>query len=278
MNTLESILSHSVGSHYKSVSSGVFRVDPKPKSDYLEKVIDFGSPYMYALVAGHFWEELARKGSATSKRYTSWFEVMAIHRLAMGGTFQVRKLERNQADEIKWDVLKLKEVPVEAIGRDNDITVNENFYNAWAGLQPPRSKMLNPDSTNLPVVDCADISGRGYQVTSAQDNHVISYEECGKILQKMASLKLYFVVPDWNAEKFSKNFKGVEKVEGKPKNKHTKKVEQYVLKLGVDQIKELSSLYEAKAQEVDRLFISDSLIRFNDNVEASTVRKRRRVE
>lgn len=88
------------------MSSGVFKIIPS--EDFQSRDIDFGSPYnMYALIAVRFWQDLARKGK--SKQYTSWwFEAMAIHKLAVGGTFQVRKLEAGKKHP--WEELELSEV------------------------------------------------------------------------------------------------------------------------------------------------------------------------
>lgn len=160
MEALETILSGAIGSHFKIVSSGVFRV--KPIDGF-----DFGSPYMYALLAGHFWEQLARKGRGTDKQYTSWFEAMAIHKLSVGGKFQVRRLVTESQPARQWEELELSAVPIETIGRDGRSSVNDKFYDEW-GKQLSRTRMLNPATTNVPVVDCADASDRGYQIAAAQ--------------------------------------------------------------------------------------------------------------
>ena len=118
---------------------------------------------MYAILAGQFWEQLARKGRGADKQYTSWFEAMVIHKLAVGGKFAVRNL-KNGSTAAEWEELVLHEVPIEMVHGSGAESVNDTFYTEWGKLTS-RTKMLNPSSTNLPVVDCADKAGRGFRAT-----------------------------------------------------------------------------------------------------------------
>ena len=271
--SLEKILQNVIGDQYNIISLGVFEVKPDPSNPSM-KVFDFGSPYVYALVVGRFWEFMARLGRGENRRYTTWFEAMVIHRLAEGGTFKIRKLENSQQEQ--WTHLVLQKIPVKNIKASGSLSVNDAFYSAWAELQEGNN-MLAPVSDNLPVVDCADRAWRGYQITAAQDTHTIAYEECGKILTAHeqatlgsgGQLELYFAVPDWNAKGFKKQtFRGVGQGN---RNIHSERVEQYVLKIDCEHVKSLAKLYDERKDAVEKSF--------NERVEnAENVRKRRRLQ
>ena len=126
---LECILGGSIVGKFKTISCGIFEVKPDPENPGLRK-FDFGSPYVYALLAGRFWETLAKYGKGENPRYTEWFEAMAMLRLSEGGTFQVKKLGENSAG---WEELELKPVRIETFKPTNGKEVdNEGFYDAWA--------------------------------------------------------------------------------------------------------------------------------------------------
>ena len=174
---LEAILGGSIVGNFKTISCGIFEVKPDPENPRLRK-FDFGSPYVYALLAGKFWETLAKYGKGENPRYTEWFEAMAMLRLSEGGTFQVKKLGENSAG---WEELELDRVPIETFKPTNGKEVdNEGFYAAWAGSQG--GKMLAPSWGTLPVVDSADKSRRGYNMTVTM-KHGIEYAPCKKILE-----------------------------------------------------------------------------------------------
>ena len=126
---LECILGGSIVGKFKTISCGIFEVKPDPENPGLRK-FDFGSPSVYALLAGRFWETLAKYGKGENPRYTEWFEAMAMLRLSEGGTFQVKKLGENSAG---WEELELKPVRIETFKPTNGKEVdNEGFYDAWA--------------------------------------------------------------------------------------------------------------------------------------------------
>ena len=82
----------------------VFEVKPNPSNSSM-KVFNFGSPYIYALVAGRFWESMAQLGRGENWWYTMWFEAMVIHRLTEGDTFKVQRLRSSQWEQ--WTDLVL---------------------------------------------------------------------------------------------------------------------------------------------------------------------------
>ena len=210
---LEHILGGSIVGKFKTISCGIFEVKPDPENPWLRK-FDFGSPYVYALLAGKFWETLAKYGKGENPRYTEWFEAMAMLRLSEGGTFQVKKLGENSAG---WEELELDRVHIETFKPINGNEVdNEGFYAAWARSQG--GEMLALSWGTLPVVDSADKSRRGYNMTVTM-KHDIEYAPCKKILEVHDSITgntdnmtLYFAVPDWIADSVGKqSFDGVKK-------------------------------------------------------------------
>ena len=64
---LEEILGGSIVGKFKTISCGIFEVKPDPENPRLRK-FDFGSPYVYALLAGRFWETLAKCGKGENPR------------------------------------------------------------------------------------------------------------------------------------------------------------------------------------------------------------------
>ena len=210
---LECILGGSIVGKFETISCGIFEVRPDPENPRLRK-FDFGSPYVYALLAGRFWETLTKYGKGESPRYTEWFEAMAMLMLSEGGIFQVKKLGENSAG---WEELELDRVRIETFKPTNGKEVdNEGFYAAWARSQG--DEMLAPSWGTLPVEDSADRSRRGYSMTVTM-KHGIEYAPCKKILEVHDSITgntdnmtLYFAVPDWIADSVRKqSFDGVKK-------------------------------------------------------------------
>lgn len=172
----------------------------KPRDEVNEgREFDFGSPYVFALLAGKFWETLAKHGKGENPRYTEWFEAMAILRLSEGGTFKIKELGKHDAE---FEDLALDKVPIETFAPTNGKEVdNEGFYRAWGGLTAG-AKMLTSKWGTLPVVDCADRARRGYNMTVTR-THGIEYEQCKNILHEhdrvtgnLDNLELYFAVPE----------------------------------------------------------------------------------
>lgn len=83
--------------NFKVISSGVFEVKPDSE-DPGDRSFDFGSPYVYALLAGRFSETMAAQGKGKNPRYTEWFETVVMLRLSEGGTFQVQKLGQDSSE------------------------------------------------------------------------------------------------------------------------------------------------------------------------------------
>ena len=253
---LEAILGGSIVGNFKTISCGIFEVKPDPENPRLRK-FDFGSPYVYALLAGKFWETLAKYGKGENPRYTEWFEAMAMLRLSEGGTFQVKKLGENSAG---WEELELDRVPIETFKPTNGKEVdNEGFYAAWAGSQG--GKMLAPSWGTLPVVDSADKSRRGYNMTVTM-KHGIEYAPCKKILEVHDSITrntdnmtLYFAVPDWIADSVGKqSFDGVKKTEKDNKNRISHRIDQYVLKIESVQIEHLKDMFLTAEKKIEEEF------------------------
>ena len=177
LRDLECILGGSIVGKFETISCGVFEVKPDPENPRLRK-FDFGSPYVFALLAGRFWETLAKYGKGENPCYIEWFEAMAMLRLLEGGKFQVKKLGENSAG---WEELELERVRIETFEPTNGKEVdNEGFYAAWASSQG--DEMLAPSWGTLPVVDSADESRRGYNMTITM-KHGIEYAPCKKILE-----------------------------------------------------------------------------------------------
>ena len=254
---LECILGGSIVGKFKTISCGIFEVKPDPENPGLRK-FDFGSPYVYALLAGRFWETLAKYGKGKNPRYTEWFEAMAMLRLSEGGTFQVKKLGENSAG---WEELELNPVPIETFKPTNGKEVdNEGFYDAWARSEG--GKMLAPSWGTLPVVDSADKSRRGYNMTVTM-KHGIEYAPCKKILEVHDSITgntdnmtLYFAVPDWIADSVGKqSFHGVKKTENDNKNRISHRIDQYVLKIESDQIEHLNKMFRRTEKKIEEEFV-----------------------
>ena len=254
---LEEILGGSIVGKFKTISCGIFEVKPDPENPRLRK-FDFGSPYVYALLAGRFWETLAKCGKGENPRYTEWFEAMAMLRLSEGGTFQVKKLGENSAG---WEELELDRVRIEMFEPTNGKEVdNEGFYAAWARSQG--GEMLAPSWGTLPVVDSADKSRCGYNMTVTM-KHGIEYAPCKKILEVHDSITrntdnmtLYFAVPDWIADSVGKqSFDGVKKTENDNKNRISHRIDQYVLKIESVQIKSLKDMFLSKRKKIEEEFV-----------------------
>ena len=249
---LEAILGGSIVGNFKTISCGIFEVIPDPENPGLRK-FDFGSPYVYALLAGKFWETLAKYGKGENPRYTEWFEAMAMLRLSEGCTFQVKKLGENCAG---WEELELEQVRIETFEPTNGKEVdNEGFYAAWARSQG--GKMLAPSWGTLPVVDSADKCRRGYNMTVTM-KHGIEYAPCKKILEVHDSLTgnsdnmtLYFAVPDWISDSVGKqSFDG----ENDNKNRISHRIDQYVLKIESVQIKRLNDMFLSTEKKIEEEF------------------------
>ena len=254
---LEEILGGSIVRKFKTISCGIFEVKPDPENPRLRK-FDFGSPYVYALLAGRFWETLAKCGKGENPCYTEWFEAMAMLRLSEGGTFQVKKLGENSAG---WEELELHRVHIEMFEPTNGKEVdNEGFYAAWARSQG--GKMLAPSWGTLPVVDSADKSRRGYNMTVTM-KHGIEYAPCKKILEVHDSITrntdnmtLYFAVPDWIADSVGKqSFDGVKETENDNKNRISHRIDQYVLKIEFVQIKSLKDMFLSTRKKIEEEFV-----------------------
>ena len=254
---LEHILGGSIVGKFETISCGVFEVKPDPENPRLRK-FDFGSPYVYALLAGRFWETLAKYGKGENPRYTEWFEAMAMLRLSEGGTFQVKKLGENSAG---WEELELDRVRIETFEPTNGKEVdNQGFYAAWARSQG--GEMLVPSWGTLPVVDSADESRRGYNMTVTM-RHGIEYAPCKKILEVHDSftgnsnnMTLYFAVPDWIADSVGKqSFDGVKKMENDNKNRISHRIDQYVLKIESVQIGRLKDMFLSMDKKIVEEFV-----------------------
>ena len=254
---LECILGGCIVGKFETISCGVFEVKPDPENPRLRK-FDFGSPYVYAVLAGRFWETLAKYGRGENPRYTEWFEAMAMLRLSEGGTFQVKKLGENSAG---WEELELGQVRIETFKPTNGKEVdNEGFYATWAESQG--GEMLAPSWGTLPVVDCADKSRRGYNMTVTM-KHGIEYAPCKKILEVHDSLTgntdnmtLYFAVPDWIADSVGKqSFDGVKETENDNKNRISHRIDQYVLKIESVQIERLKDMFLSTRKKIEDEFV-----------------------
>ena len=254
---LECILGGGIVGKFETISCGVFEVKPDPESPWLRK-FDFGSPYVYALLAGRFWETLAKYSKGENPRYTEWFEAMAMLRLSEGGTFQVKKLGENSAG---WEELELDRVRIEMFEPTNGKEVdNEGFYAAWARSQG--GEMLAPSWGTLPVVDSADKSRRGYNMTVTM-KHGIEYAPCKKILEVHDSftgntnnMTLYFAVPDLIADSVGKqSFDGVKKTENDNKNRISHRIDQYVLKIESVQIERLKDMFLSMEKKIEEEFV-----------------------
>ena len=253
----ESILRGCIVGKFETISCGIFEVKPNPESPRLRK-FDFGSPYVYALLAGRFWETLAKYGKGENPRYTEWFEAMAMLRLSEGGTFHVKKLGENSAG---WEELELGQVRIEMFKPTNGKEVdNEGFYATWARSQG--GEMWAPSWGTLPVVDCADKSRRGYNMTVTM-KHGIEYTPCKKILEVHDSLTgnthnmtLYYAVPDWFADSVGKQlFDGVKKTENDNKNRISHRIDQYVLKIESVQIERLKDMFLSTRKKIEDEFV-----------------------
>lgn len=117
---------------------------------------------------------------------------------------------------------------------------------------------------------------RGFQVT-VSGTHPISYNECEKILNALGDktpLNLYFVVPTHVAANFKRqSFKG-----GTNKPSLHDRVNQYVIGVSIDHIKDFSKLYEDcvndKLAEFMEKTMYNTLKRPNTNISLAPPSKR----
>ena len=109
----------------------------------------------------------------------------------------------------KGKALELDQVCIETFKPTNGKGVdNEGFYATWARSQG--GEMWAQSWGTLPVVDCADKSCHGHNMTVTM-KHGIEYAPCKKILEVHDSLTgitdnmtLYFAVPDWITDSIGK--------------------------------------------------------------------------
>ena len=160
-----------------------------------------------------------------------------------------------------WEELELDRVHIEMFEPTNGKEVdNEGFYAAWARSQG--GEMLAPSWGMLPVVDSADKSRRGYNMTVTM-KHGIEYAPCKKILEVHDSITrntdnmtLYFAVPDWIADCAGKqSFDGVKKTENDNKNRISHWIDQYVLKIESVQIKSLKDMFLSMRKKFEEEFV-----------------------
>ena len=122
--------------------------------------------------------------------------------------------------------------------------------------------MLAPSWGTLPVVDSADKSRCGYNMTVTM-KHGIEYAPCKKILEVHDSftgnsdnMTLYFAVPDWIADSIGKqSFDGVKKTENDNKNRISHRIDQYVLKIESVHIKSLKDMFLSMDKKIEEEFV-----------------------
>jgi hypothetical protein len=262
--------------------------------------VTFASLYTCALVAaGTFWEKIAISGHGADSRYTKWFELLCIRILAEGGEFPVRKLTRatngqssaEETDATSAKMLTLPQCKLVAMDVVPGVNANLAFYSRWAASDDNFSKygencILVPQTTNLPVVDCANVphpetGPRGFQVT-VSSSHPISAGEIRKILSELfphevetkankvkkaspmaktlATMDLYFVVPVSRATAFTRqNFKH-DSQETKDCEGLHERVNQYVVAIEVHHVDKFLSLYQ---ECVDRIVANAGVAMLN---------------